>query len=221
MVVVIVVVVVEVVRNDIQAEFPNIYWMCRKGSVKSKTLISVITSLSGIQKSRWWRSDIMNALIDTFFFWHPAQMISHLSVIKNKSIFLFFIWKCWGIQHTLNYWRIAVFFTYSLWYLSRTKSNINFIKISQIITLVFIVFKYLGSIFSLTLFFVKINSITQYLKPGVDCSLHVDDFQISSDITHCLRMPSLHWAVSRSSQCSTAGVTKAVVCAILSVGWCI
>ena len=25
----------------------------------------------------------------------------------------------------------------------------------------------------------------------------------------------------RSSQCSTTGVTKAVVCAILSVGWCI
>ena len=27
--------------------------------------------------------------------------------------------------------------------------------------------------------------------------------------------------VSRSSQCSTTGVTKDVVCAILSVGWCI
>ena len=27
--------------------------------------------------------------------------------------------------------------------------------------------------------------------------------------------------ISRSSQCSTTGVTKAVVCAILSVGWCI
>ena len=25
---------------------------------------------------------------------------------------------------------------------------------------------------------------------------------------------------SRSSQCPTTGVTKAVVCAILSVGWC-
>ena len=30
-----------------------------------------------------------------------------------------------------------------------------------------------------------------------------------------------HSAISRSSQCSTTGVTKAVVCAILSVGWCI
>ena len=27
--------------------------------------------------------------------------------------------------------------------------------------------------------------------------------------------------ISRSKQCSTTGVTKAVVCAILSVGWCI
>ena len=30
-----------------------------------------------------------------------------------------------------------------------------------------------------------------------------------------------YWAISRSSQCSTTGVTKAVVCVILSVGWCI
>ena len=29
------------------------------------------------------------------------------------------------------------------------------------------------------------------------------------------------WAISRSSQCSMTGVTKAVICAILSVGWCI
>ena len=28
-------------------------------------------------------------------------------------------------------------------------------------------------------------------------------------------------AISRSSQCSTIGVTKPVVCAILSMGWCI
>ena len=30
-----------------------------------------------------------------------------------------------------------------------------------------------------------------------------------------------HLATSRSSQCSTSGVTKAVVSVILSVGWCI
>ena len=28
-------------------------------------------------------------------------------------------------------------------------------------------------------------------------------------------------AISHSSQCSTTGVTKVVVCVILSVGWCI
>ena len=35
-----------------------------------------------------------------------------------------------------------------------------------------------GSILSVTIFSVKINSITQCLKPGVDCSLYVDDFQV-------------------------------------------
>ena len=30
-----------------------------------------------------------------------------------------------------------------------------------------------------------------------------------------------HWVISHSSQCSMAGVAKAVVCVILSVGWCI
>ena len=30
-----------------------------------------------------------------------------------------------------------------------------------------------------------------------------------------------HWAISHTSQCSMTGITNAVVCAILSVGWCI
>ena len=30
-----------------------------------------------------------------------------------------------------------------------------------------------------------------------------------------------HWAISHSNQCSMTGITKDVVCAILSVGWCI
>ena len=30
-----------------------------------------------------------------------------------------------------------------------------------------------------------------------------------------------NWAISPSNQCSTTGVTKAVVCVILSVGWCV
>ena len=33
--------------------------------------------------------------------------------------------------------------------------------------------------------------------------------------------PSWGGPISRSSQCSTTGVPKAMVCAILSVGWCI
>ena len=33
--------------------------------------------------------------------------------------------------------------------------------------------------------------------------------------------PSCGGPISRSSQCSMTGVTKAVVCAILTVGWCI
>ena len=35
-----------------------------------------------------------------------------------------------------------------------------------------------GSILSVTLFSMKINSITQCFKHGVDCSLYVDNFQI-------------------------------------------
>ena len=30
-----------------------------------------------------------------------------------------------------------------------------------------------------------------------------------------------HWAISHSIQCSTSVVTKVMVCAVLSVGWCI
>ena len=32
---------------------------------------------------------------------------------------------------------------------------------------------------------------------------------------------NLLYAISRSSQCSTTGVSKVVVCIILSIGWCI
>ena len=44
----------------------------------------------------------------------------------------------------------------------------------------------------------------------------------------CVCVCVCHWYqsllkldISRSSQCSTTGVTKPMVCAILSVGWCI
>ena len=43
----------------------------------------------------------------------------------------------------------------------------------------------------------------------------------STFLTSAFRLKILHWAISHSSQCSTTGVTKDVVCAILSVGWCI
>ena len=45
-------------------------------------------------------------------------------------------------------------------------------------------------------------------------NLYICDKHILYRSLHCL-------AISRSSQCSTTGVTKAVVCVILSVGWCI
>ena len=42
------------------------------------------------------------------------------------------------------------------------------------------------------------------------------DPYIGMKLTHYLYLPN---TISRSSQCSTTGVTKAVLCAILSVGW--
>ena len=42
----------------------------------------------------------------------------------------------------------------------------------------------------------------------------------ADDITIAPSGPVLS-QISRFSQCSTTGVTKAMVCAILSVGWCI
>ena len=41
-----------------------------------------------------------------------------------------------------------------------------------------------GSILSVTLFSIKMNSIVEALKPGVDCGLYVDDFQISYRSKH-------------------------------------
>ena len=51
------------------------------------------------------------------------------------------------------------------------------------------------------------NSFVSFSLGGVRCSSVVRLFA--------------HGAIFRSSQCSTTGVTKAVVCVILSVGWCI
>ena len=50
--------------------------------------------------------------------------------------------------------------------------------------------------------------------------------ELASQLQHSVTKKALSHrnlliCISRSSQCSTTGVTKAVVCAILSVGWCI
>ena len=43
-----------------------------------------------------------------------------------------------------------------------------------------------GNIFSVTLFIVKINSITSCIRNGVDKSLFVDDFRVSYRSKHML-----------------------------------
>ena len=61
-----------------------------------------------------------------------------------------------------------------------------------------------GSILSVTLFSVKINSITKCLKPIVDCSLYVDDFQIyyrSSNTSIIERQ--LQLCLNKLQQCAT------------------
>ena len=50
----------------------------------------------------------------------------------------------------------------------------------------------------------------------ISCSFVLSFFNVNVHISF-----TLHSAIFRSSQCSTTGVTKAVVCVILSVGWCI
>ena len=45
-----------------------------------------------------------------------------------------------------------------------------------------------GSILSVTLFSIKINSNTKALNPGVDCSLYVDDFLICYRSKHIQRI---------------------------------
>ena len=60
---------------------------------------------------------------------------------------------------------------------------------------------------------------------GMELKNVYDSSNLSDGAMDCWIVGSIlrhfHWAISRSSQCSTTGVTKAVVCAILSVGWCI
>ena len=53
-----------------------------------------------------------------------------------------------------------------------------------------------------------LTSVLQLIKKKVYC-------------THTYMYSGTYMHTSRSSQCSRTGVTKAVVCVILSVGWCI
>ena len=61
-----------------------------------------------------------------------------------------------------------------------------------------------GSILSVTVFIVTINSITQCLKPGGDCSLYVGDFHVcyrSSNMSIIKRQ--LHLCLNKLQQWST------------------
>jgi len=52
-----------------------------------------------------------------------------------------------------------------------------------------------GSILSVTLFGLKINSIVKAISPGVDCSLYVDEFLI------CYRSKHIHFIERHLQQC--------------------
>ena len=78
-----------------------------------------------------------------------------------------------------------------------------------------------GSILSVTLFSVKINSKTQCLTPGIDCSLYVDDFQVcyrSSNMSIIERKLQLclnklqQWATDNGFQCSKTKTVCMHIC---------
>ena len=58
-------------------------------------------------------------------------------------------------------------------------------------------------------------------KGGVRCSSVVRAFAHGAMDRRIDPSWWTHWAIFRSSQCSTTGVTKVVIYVILSVGWCI
>jgi len=84
-----------------------------------------------------------------------------------------------------------------------------------------------GSILSVTLFGLKINSIVKAISPGVECSLYVDDFLIcyrskyihiiERHIQQCLNKLS-HWPTPMASNflllkqyvCISAGFTNSI-----------
>ena len=64
-------------------------------------------------------------------------------------------------------------------------------------------------------------TIVLFLIPGASCSSVVRAFAHGAMGRRIDASWWTHWPISRSSQCTTTGVTKAVACAILCVGWCI
>ena len=71
-----------------------------------------------------------------------------------------------------------------------------------------------GSILSVTLFSVKINSITQCLKCGVDCSLYVDCYRSSnmSIIERQLQNKLQQWATDNGFQFSKTKTVCMHIC---------
>ena len=71
-----------------------------------------------------------------------------------------------------------------------------------------------GSIMSVILFSVKISNITQCLKPGVDCSLYVDDFQVcyrSSNMS-IIERKLQQWATDNGFQFSKTKIVCMHIC---------
>ena len=124
-----------------------------------------------------------------------AFVISHLCILTNS---IYFRWLC---RVTVLHSIAIILKCDSLWYKTCC-------PLGTLLYITYLVFISVGMIVFVTL--------------GARCSSMVRAFAHgvmgSSDRSF---MEWTHWAISRSSQCSTTGVIKAVVCAILSVGWCI
>ena len=87
-----------------------------------------------------------------------------------------------------------------------------------------------GNIKKITLIF-----LVATLVPKIEVSSSICHLLVADVVAHAIIVCRIHYigimvkctctckvfSDSRSSQCSTTGVTKAVVCVILSVGWCI
>ena len=99
---------------------------------------------------------------------------------------------------------------------------------TKIILSTFFIYVLLNSIFLKPCLFRSRNKILSYHSQMQHCSvlytIYFIIFYFLAIYSHSVSTASLnivHRVISHSSQCSTTGVTKAMVCVILSVGWCI